>query len=1042
MMGYTVTIGAKENTEAAIQRQAANLVTIAEVLQPDTEYQVTVERIGGRIRRRLKELGSGGEAPVLETIDSNAIYDRRNHVGFATFSGEMRVYDIKIYTRLSRFSIEQFKIPFEVEVGIRDKALEGRLYRLRYGVTRQEGNFFTTLLFEDITERRQAEEELRKITTELEERVRQRTEELARANEELRKEVTARKKAEETLKYRLEIENLIAGISTEFINISADQLDSGINRALKRIGEFDGIDRSYVFLFSEDGTKVDNTHEWCASGIEPQIEKLKDLPAAAFPWWMERLRRFENIYIPRVADLPAEAAAEKEILQAQDIQSLIVVPLVYGGSLIGFLGFDSVRKERTWTEEDISMLKTVGDIIVSALQRKRTLEALKESEKKYKTLIETTHDVIYSIDRRGAVVYLSPQVKSYGYTPEELMSHSYLEFIFPEDREKAMAELQRTFETGEEFPSHFRVVDKEGKIHWVEEYGKVQRDENGRIVGVTGALRDITARKKAEKELRRYRDHLEELVRERTAELTEANKRLKREITVRKRTQKALSESEERYRSLVETMNEGLVTVDEKLNITFVNKALCRILGCDESDLLGRNGMDFVEEKEKGALRERFQKRRFGDDESYELTLNGAGGRKIHCLISPRPLLDEQGQFKGTVAVVTDITELKRAEEKLRKYQDHLEELVEKRTAALRNSEIRLQERLRELTCLYNIRREFDKNLPLDETLKSCAAYIKSALKGSHKKVVTIKLDDQETASDGSFHHQDNFLETPLSIAGIERGFIRVYSSSSNWDFLPFELDLVNHAGASLSAFIQNRELREQLIQSEKLAAAGRLAAGVAHEINNPLGAIKNSLYILNQSIPKTRETSSWIKLMDSEIDRVAEIISQLYDLYKPSAQEVRIVDLAKVVGNVLKMLDGKIRRQKIVVRNECKKSSAKLKLSLSQITQVLYNIILNAIQAMPNGGTLTVGRTKTRGKSGLWIRDTGSGIPDDVLPYIFEPFYTTKTGIRNLAEGMGLGLSLSRSIMESLGGKISVKTELGVGTTFTLLFPAKMSKA
>jgi len=180
---------------------------------------------------------------------------------------------------------------------------------------------------------------------------------------------------------------------------------------------------------------------------------------------------------------------------------------------------------------------------------------------------------------------------------------------------------------------------------------------------------------------------------------------------------------------------------------------------------------------------------------------------------------------------------------------------------------------------------------------------------------------------------------------------------------------------------------------------------------------------------------------MDSEIDRVSGIIAQLYNLYKPSASEMKQVNLASVVGNVLKMLEPQIGRRKIAVQNEMGKDSAKLKLSVNQVTQVLYNIILNAVQVMPLGGRLTIGCTKSTGRLELWVSDTGPGIPDDILPHIFEPFFSTKTKGTRPAEGMGMGLPLSRSLMETLGGTISVKTKVGWGSTFILNFPAKPLK-
>jgi PAS domain S-box-containing protein len=200
------------------------------------------------------------------------------------------------------------------------------------------------------------------------------------------RDITGRKRAEKALQYRIEFEKLITSISTQFINLPTDEIDEGTNRALKEIGEFSGADRSYLFLFFEDGRKMVNTHEWCAEGVEPYIEKLKRLSVDAFPWWTDRLRQFEIIDIAKVDELPSEAHAEKERLKSQGVQSLVVVPMVSSGSLLGFLGFDWVREQKTWTDDIIALLKILGEIFVNVLERKRAEEVLKESGKKLRFL--------------------------------------------------------------------------------------------------------------------------------------------------------------------------------------------------------------------------------------------------------------------------------------------------------------------------------------------------------------------------------------------------------------------------------------------------------------------------------------------------------------------------------------------------------------------------------------------------------------------------------------------------------------------------------
>jgi len=200
-------------------------------------------------------------------------------------------------------------------------------------------------------------------------------------------DITERQKIEADLRFRLELDALIVRISTEFINLPPEEIDAGIDRALAAIGSFVQVDRAYVFLYHDQGRLVSNTHEWCAPGIVPEKDNLQNLDLQVlFPWFAAQMQT-QVCCISRVADLPPEAQAEKAEFRRQGIQSLVVVPLVHQGQLLGFLGFDSVRQTRDWPEEIVTLLHMVGDILVNALARQRASEALRLDEARLETLI-------------------------------------------------------------------------------------------------------------------------------------------------------------------------------------------------------------------------------------------------------------------------------------------------------------------------------------------------------------------------------------------------------------------------------------------------------------------------------------------------------------------------------------------------------------------------------------------------------------------------------------------------------------------------------
>ncbi len=311
------------------------------------------------------------------------------------------------------------------------------------------------------------------------------------------RDITNRKIIEKNLKRRIEFEKLTATLSTNFINIGINDIDDEIDNALKKIGKFAGADRSYVFLLTNDRKKMSNTHKWCSEGIEPQIDRLKEMPVETLPWWMEKLNRLEMIHIPRVSDLPSKANSEKEILQSQNIKSLIVVPIVHSRSLIGFLGFDLVREENIWEKEIIVPLKIIGDIFANVLERKRTEKALIQSEGRYRLLFKNSIDGIYKSTLSGNYIDVNPAlVKMLGYSSkDELLSINIPNQLYLSKKDRPPPDKR-------ERPFEARFKKKDGSKIWAEVSSMVIYDEAGNPSGYEGTVRDITRRKEAEKKIK------------------------------------------------------------------------------------------------------------------------------------------------------------------------------------------------------------------------------------------------------------------------------------------------------------------------------------------------------------------------------------------------------------------------------------------------------------------------------------------------------------------------------------------------------------
>jgi len=194
------------------------------------------------------------------------------------------------------------------------------------------------------------------------------------------KDITEKVISERDLRRRADFESLIAAITSELAGMRGDAADPVIDRALESIGSFTGADRAYVFRFRDATQTMDNTHEWCGEGIEPQIQNCQKIAYSYIPWWVAQIRSRSSIHVPDVNELPAEASREYELLVSQSIKSLLAVPISTEGTILGFIGFDAVRKKRSWGENDLRLLSFMGATLAQVMVRKHAEQQLIEAK--------------------------------------------------------------------------------------------------------------------------------------------------------------------------------------------------------------------------------------------------------------------------------------------------------------------------------------------------------------------------------------------------------------------------------------------------------------------------------------------------------------------------------------------------------------------------------------------------------------------------------------------------------------------------------------
>lgn len=245
----------------------------------------------------------------------------------------------------------------------------------------------------------------------------------------------------------------------------------------------------------------------------------------------------------------------------------------------------------------------------------------------------------------------------------------------------------------------------------------------------------------------------------------------------------------------------------------------------------------------------------------------------------------------------------------------------------------------------------------------------------------------------------------------------------------------LRHYALNLETMVAERtaELRAaqtQLIRSEKLASLGRLAAGIAHEVNNPLQAIRNCLELAIEDIDENRSVDKeLLTVAEQDVQRIRRIVSQLLDFSRPGSGELLPVDVGKLVLSVLKLVGRQLERAQVQLSTDIQRT-ARVQINEDQFKQVMLNLVLNAQEAMPSGGKLDVRVAQASDEIHITLTDTGIGIPEENLERIFDPFFSTKV------DGTGLGLAVSYGIVEGHGGRIEVRSKVGKGSTFTVILP------
>ncbi|NWF56362.1 MAG: PAS domain-containing protein [Syntrophaceae bacterium] len=333
---------------------------------------------------------------------------------------------------------------------------------------------------------------------------------MTRKNNRLQREVEELRQKERQLGEIVRFEKLLSEISSRLVHLPVDEIEREIEDGLRRVVELLEVDRGGVYIFSGDRTRFPRKYFWGGEGVPESAAVLED---QKFPWLSEKLRRGEMVVIPRVDDLPEEAARDRRELQKYQNRSSLAIPLKVGDRIFGAVTFGAVRRERKWPGELIQRFRLVGEIFASALARKQSEEALRKAELEYRTVAEFPYDWEYWSNPDGTIRYISPSCRRIsGYSPDDFIKRPSLirEIILPIDREA----WDRHFrESRRGIPSHeiqFRIRKPDGQIRWIEHACQSVRSPQGNFLGYRVSNRDVTERKLAEETARKKDQSLAE----------------------------------------------------------------------------------------------------------------------------------------------------------------------------------------------------------------------------------------------------------------------------------------------------------------------------------------------------------------------------------------------------------------------------------------------------------------------------------------------------------------------------------------------------
>lgn len=497
------------------------------------------------------------------------------------------------------------------------------------------------------------------------------------------------------------------------------------------------------------------------------------------------------------------------------------------------------------------------------------------------------------------------------------------------------------------------------------------------------------------------------------------------ERRIKERTRE-LEETKNYLESILRYSTDMIITTDLKGRIVTFNEGAERMLGYKREEVAGTFMADYYYHKEdRGRLLESIE--RGIPVTNYETQLVRKGGKVIDISLSLSLLRDENRMVIGTVGISKDVTDLKLAQQQLEEYSHKLESMVEKRTLELEESRSHLEAMLSGIA---------------DGVVFVNKENHITFMNDAAELIFNMKREEWIGKDFKNAHSQEAHEKALRIIEDMKAGRIKSYASEleSGERTVSAHFSPIMHGHEYFGIIFIARDITEmkrlqtELLQSEKLALIGKMSSAIAHELRNPLVPIGGFANLIYKRVEEDSPLRKYADIIVKEINRMEGLLQNILYFTKEVKPVLEPVNLNEIINDLLFMYNKTLSDKNIELNARLTEDIPVIQLDPSKIKQALINTIANAIQAMPDGGVLTVetGIKETNGKQYAIVStgDTGEGISEDVKKNIFDPFFTTKI------QGLGLGLTLTKSIIEAHGGEIKVESAEGEGTTFIISLP------